>query len=90
MILLELKRYIKKHRSVSGQNIQNHFDISEETLEGLIRPLVEQGHIKEVQASGSGGCSTGTCQTGCSVTSQKEYFWTDKQHKSIHIPLEIH
>jgi len=89
MILLELKRYIRKHQSVSAQNIQNHFDISEEALEGLIRPLIEQGHIKEVQPAAS-GCSTGTCQTNCSTATQKEYFWTDQRHKSIHIPLEIH
>lgn len=89
MILLELKRYIKKHQSVSAQNIQNHFDISEETLEGLIRPLIEQGHIKEMQHS-SNACSSGTCQTSCASNAQKEYFWTDKKHKSIHIPLEIH
>jgi FeoC like transcriptional regulator. len=88
MILLELKRYIRTHQNVTEENILNHFDISPDTLEGLIRPLIDQGHIKESFAQAA--CASGQCQSGCGHNdADKHYFWTDKRHKSLTIPLEI-
>ncbi|VAW44529.1 hypothetical protein MNBD_GAMMA03-607, partial [hydrothermal vent metagenome] len=45
MILLELKHYIKQHQRVTLNDIQLHFDLSEEAAKGLLAPLLQQGHI---------------------------------------------
>ena len=87
MILLDLKKYIKQHEQVTLADIKNHFDLTEEAAYGLIRPLIQQGHVQEIKIA---SCSTGECSTGCTQNSQgPSYQWVDKRLKSLSIPIQI-
>lgn len=87
MILLDLKKYIKQHGQVTLMDITNHFDLTEEAVFGLITPLLNQGHVQEINAS---SCATGKCSTGCSKNSPgPSYQWVDKPLKSLSIPIQI-
>lgn len=84
MILLDIKAYIKQHQNVSAENLQNHFELSADALEGLLAPLIKQGHIQPISA-----CSS-QCGTGCASHSKTYYQWLDKKHPSLNIAVEIH
>ncbi|BBP42611.1 FeoC-like transcriptional regulator [Thiosulfativibrio zosterae] len=87
MILLDLKNYIKQRLEVSSDDIKNRFDISEETLQALIRPLLKQGHIQKMSGA---SCSSG-CGTGCASSSAKTlYRWTSKAHRNLLLSIEVH
>lgn len=84
MILLELKGYIQQHQSVSQSNIQNRFDLTADALQGLLQPLLRQGHI---QTLSSGACSSGQCSTSCQSSAETYYRWSDQVYQPINIPL---
>ncbi|MDG6773792.1 FeoC-like transcriptional regulator [Thiomicrorhabdus sp. ZW0627] len=87
MILLDIKRYIKQHHEVSLEDIQNHFDLTEDTVRGIMTPLINQGHI---QVLDSASCSTGKCSSGCSQANGNErYLWRDKCFTSLSIPVQV-
>ncbi|MFA6700800.1 MAG: FeoC-like transcriptional regulator [Thiomicrospira sp.] len=76
MILLELKRYIRQHRQVAAQQLLHRFDISQDTLEDLIAPLLQQGHVYR-QRSAS-GCDA-NCHSGCRRVQEGEvYYWSER------------
>ena len=85
MILLELKSYIKQHQRVSLDNIKHKFDISEDTVQGLLMPLIRQGHIVEVSTA---SCSSGHCSSGCQQTAT-EYQWLDRKLRPLSQAIEI-
>lgn len=84
MILLEIKSYIRENRQVKASNIKNKFDLSEETLEGLLLPLIEQGFIHKITTDSS--CSSGTCHAGC-ASADAEYLWVGRKVRGIQIPV---
>lgn len=87
MILLRLKHYIKSRQQVSAEDIAIHFDLSEDALEGLLQPLLKQGHIIMLQgASCSSGCGTGCASQSASTT----YQWLDKKRQNLLLPIEVH
>ena len=87
MILLELKQYIKKHQQVTLQDIQNHFDITEDAALGLIEPLIKQGFIQSLDSS---GCESGSCSSGCDQNNHSiSYLWLGKAVKKLTIPIEV-
>lgn len=85
MILLELKRYIRQHHQVSLENILHHFDITEDAAQGLLAPLIQQGHILEISAA---SCSSGKCSSGCNSASNR-YQWIEKKHKPFPFPIRL-
>ena len=88
MILLNLKSYIKKHRSVSLQDIQYHLDIDEQAAIGLLEPLLQQGYIQETNNNIK--CSTGSCSKNChSVSKAASFLWVDKPLKPLAIAVQI-
>lgn len=88
MILLDIKKYIKKHQRVTLRDIQNHFELDEAAAIGLMEPLLQQGFIQEIANSQS--CSTGTCSTNChQVSKGSEFQWVDKPIKPLSIPVQI-
>lgn len=89
MILLEVKNYIREHRQVPASFLLNHFDISHDTLDGLITPLLSQGYIQKLSPLET-SCHTGTCNSGCSSIREETYQWSDKVLKPLPIALEIH
>ncbi|WP_084205680.1 FeoC-like transcriptional regulator [Thiomicrorhabdus chilensis] len=87
MILLQLKQYIRQHHEVSLEDIQNHFDLSEEAVHGLMAPLIRQGHIQMIE---SPQCSSGRCSTGCTSRGGNErYLWRDKCFISLPIGVQV-
>ncbi len=86
MILLDVKKYIKTHEQVTGEQICNRFDLSESSLEGIVAPLIEQGHVTQVKATDS--CGSGKCNSGCSFASSDNYYWTTQKLKAINIPIQ--
>lgn len=89
MILLALKKYIKQHQRVTLQDIQYHFNIDEQAAIGLLEPLLQQGHIQEIEQRLS-NCSTGQCSTHChQVSKGAEFQWIDKPIKPLSIPVQI-
>ncbi|WP_373017502.1 FeoC-like transcriptional regulator [Thiomicrorhabdus sp.] len=87
MLLLDIKRYIKQHHEVSLSDIQNRFDLSEDTVKGIMTPLINQGHIQVLSAD---GCASGSCSSGCSQAKGSErYLWRDKCFISLSIPIQV-
>lgn len=91
MILLDLKKYIKRHKRVTLLDIQNHFSVDEAAAIGLMEPLLQQGFIQEISlASGQSSCSSGQCSTNChQVSKSAEFQWVDKVLKPLSIPVQI-
>lgn len=91
MILLDLKKYIKRHERVSLQDIQRHFDIDEQATIGLMEPLLQQGHIQElIHSTDDASCSSGKCSSTChQVSKGSEFQWVDKPIKPLSIPVQI-
>lgn len=85
MILLQLKRYIRQHQRVTLENIKNRFDISEDTAQGLLLPLMKQGHIVEIPAA---SCSSGLCSSSCHAGSI-EFQWLNKKVKPLPSSIQI-
>ncbi len=88
MILLKLKSYIKQHQRVSLNDIKAHFDISEKAALGLLHPLLQQGHVLEVNATST--CQSKPCKTHCTHSVQaytRHYQWSDSPKKQISIPV---
>lgn len=91
MILLDVKRYIRTHKRVSKDQLQNRFDLSSEAVEGILTPLLEQGFIHKIEPSQSDetGCSKGGCNTGCSTAADVEYFWTERKTTALNISIHV-
>lgn len=91
MILLDLKKYIKQHKRVSLQDIQNHFDIDETAAIGLMEPLLQQGYIQAISpSSNNSSCSSGQCSSTCQQVSKgAEFQWVGKALKPLSIPVQI-
>lgn len=86
-MILAIKAYIKSHAEVSTQDIQNHFDIDENTLEGLLRPLLKQGHIQKI----SGAHCDSSCATGCRSGAAKTLLrWTSQARPNLLLAIEVH
>jgi hypothetical protein len=81
MILLDIKRYIREHQAVRGDQLQARFRLSASALDGLINALVEQGHI---YSTGS-GCHNGAC-ANCQGE-QVIYQWRDQASRPFPIAL---
>lgn len=94
MILLQLKDYIRQHQHVSLKNIAHHFDITEDTAQGLLKPLLQQGHVLAVYMD-SPGCQSGHCTTGgCSSSSPTDdgmphYQWSARKLKPIQVAIQV-
>ncbi|MGC9385644.1 MAG: FeoC-like transcriptional regulator [Hydrogenovibrio sp.] len=87
MILLELKHYIRTHRNVAEHNLLHRFDVSATTLQGLLQPLIDQGHVQVVNDFAT--CSSG-CRTGCTLSNaEPHYLWSDLRQRALQIPVEI-
>ncbi len=88
MILLELKRYIQQHQQVSLQDIQAHFDLSEEAALGLLAPLQQQGHVLTLNTPHA--CTSKTCHTGCAQPENiQSFLWSDSVKKPVTIPIQL-
>lgn len=88
MILRDMKRYIQAHQQVSTDDLKNRFDLDDNALDGLLAPLVEQGHVQRVSSEGS-SCSTGGCNSGCSSANKEMVYWTSKRLKALNIPVQL-
>lgn len=90
MILLDIKKYIKKHQRVTLRDIQHHFDLDEKAAIGLMEPLLQQGYIQEILSNNSQSCSTGSCSSNChQVSKGAEFQWVDKPLKPLSINVQI-
>lgn len=92
MILLAIKDYIRQHQAVSREALLNHFDLDDDALDGLLAPLIQQGHVIETQSqsdSVSEGCSSGTCGDHCQLPDPKRILWCEKPLKPLPIPVQI-
>ncbi|WP_024850910.1 FeoC-like transcriptional regulator [Hydrogenovibrio kuenenii] len=89
MILLDIKRYIRDHQQVSADDLKNRFDLDDSALEGILAPLIQQGHIQSVSSEG-GSCSTGGCNSGCGSAAKQMYYWTSKRLKTVGIPIQTY
>jgi len=96
MILLQLKAYIKQRHQVKKSDLLNHFDLSEDALEGLVERLTLQGNVVELSgeqtdskrgASGGSGCGT-ACGSSC-ASHQTEYLWVHKRTKPLRLPIQV-
>ncbi len=88
MILLELKNYIRQHRQVSAENLKNRFDLSGDALEGLMRPLLQQGFVY-CQHSSAQTCA-GQCLSGClSASAGEHYYWSEQPLKPLSINIVV-
>ncbi|QKI88495.1 FeoC-like transcriptional regulator [Thiomicrorhabdus xiamenensis] len=85
MILLDIKRYIRQRERVSLDDIINRFDLSRDAAEGLLQPLISQGHIQSLSAS----CSTGRCSSACQ-SNQTYYQWLDNKLRQLNFPVQLH
>lgn len=86
-MILALKAYIKSRQEVTGEDLKNRFDIDDDTLEALLRPLLKQGHIQKL----SGISCSGNCGTSCASNSAKTLFrWTTKAHPNLLLSVEVH
>jgi putative ferrous iron transport protein C len=88
MILLEMKRYIRENQQVSTDDLKNRFDLDDNALQGLLTPLIEQGHVQMVSSDG-GSCSTGNCNSGCSSSAKEMVYWTSKRLKPLNIAVQV-
>ena len=59
MILLEVKRYIRERQQVSAEDIKNRFGFDDDALEGILAPLLDQGHVQWIDSNGE-SCSSGS------------------------------
>ncbi len=92
MILLAIKDYIRQHQAVSRQALQNHFDLDAEALDGLLAPLIQQGHVIETQSQAdamTGQCQSGTCGDHCQLPDPKLILWCEKPLKPLPIRIQI-
>lgn len=88
MILLELKNYIRQHRQVSAENLKNCFDLSNDALDGLMRPLLQQGFVY-CQSPSDQTC-VGECATGClTANAGAYYYWSEQPLKPIAINIVV-
>lgn len=85
MILLNLKNYIRQHHKVSLENIKNHFGLTDDAAQGLLFPLIKQGHIVEIPA---GSCNSGLCSSNCQ-SNQSEYQWIERKLRPLPISIKI-
>ncbi|CAN8139320.1 putative ferrous iron transport protein C [uncultured Thiomicrorhabdus sp.] len=90
MILLELKRYIRQRERVSFNDICNRFDLSDDAAQGLLEPLVQQGHIQTIENFAEKGisCHSGGCGGSCS-NQQSYYQWLDRKVKQLNFPVQL-
>lgn len=87
MILLQVKHYIRQHHEVSVRDIENHFDLSSETVDAMLQRLEQQGYIQRLTNQ---ACSTGQCHDSCnSDQSIERVLWRDKCFISLSIPVEV-
>ena len=84
MILLDIKRYIRQHHQVSDQQLMAKFHLSPSALQGLMQPLIQQGHIQVQQA----GCQTGSCSS-CSAADQQLFTWLERRYRPLSIPTQV-
>lgn len=92
MILLDVKNYIQQHEAVNREALQNHFDLDSHALDGLLMPLVAQGHVIETatQASTEGKlCASGHCGDHCQLPDPKRILWCEKPLKPLPIAIQI-
>lgn len=89
MILLDIKHYIREHQKVPAAFLRHRFNLSQDALEGLLAPLIQQGHI-QMLSSAESDCTSGQCSSHCQSSSENTYLWTDKALKPLPIALEIH
>jgi len=88
MILLELKRYIKHHQTVTLDDIQAYFDLTEDAALGLLDPLLKQGHV--LRLASSNACSSQTCHSNCTqLNDTLRYQWSNSIKKPVTIPIQI-
>ena len=81
MILLDLKRYVREQGQVSDQQLMNRFQLTASALEGLLAPLIQQGHIY----ASPGRCQMGGCQS-CQHTGHV-YQWRDRRYRPFSLPV---
>lgn len=84
MILLDIKHYIREHHQVSDQQLMARFHLSACALQGLMQPLIQQGHIQVQQA----GCQTGSCSS-CSASDQQVFTWLARPYRTLSIPTQV-
>jgi len=92
LILLAIKDYIRQHQAVSRQALINHFDLQPDALDGLLAPLIAQGHVIETQSqphSAGVTCHTGQCATNCKLPAPKLILWCEKPLRPLPIPIQI-
>ncbi|MBN2646404.1 MAG: transcriptional regulator [Thiotrichales bacterium] len=82
MILLDVKRYIRTQGRASLSDLCHRFDLSEDTAQWLIAPLIRQGHIQPI----SGQCQTGGCKQ---CASQLQYQWLERRQYGRPFPIAI-
>lgn len=87
MILLDVKRYIREHQQVSAEDLKNRFDVDDQALDGLLDPLIHQGHVQVIDSDGE-TCSSGACSS-CSASAKLMVYWTDKRLKRVNIPIQV-
>ena len=58
-MLKEIKILFREHESMNTEEIANHFNISENALEGMLQILVQKNFIEKVVFE------CGTCSNGC-------------------------
>jgi hypothetical protein len=85
MILLDVKRYIQTHQRVSLSDLQNRFDLSKEAAEGLLDPLIRQGHVLPIQGH---TCTRGRCSSCSTGQTSEHYIWREKCYPHS-IPIKV-
>ncbi|BBP46775.1 hypothetical protein THMIRHAS_21480 [Thiosulfatimonas sediminis] len=88
MILLELKRYIRQRERVSLQDICRRFDLSTDAAEGLLAPLIQQGHIQILQNFSATSCHSGGCGAACQGQ-QGYYQWLEHKIRPLSVPIQV-
>lgn len=94
MILLALKDYIKQHQVVTRQALLNHFDLQSDALDGLLKPLITQGHVIETQSQSAlsakpQACASGSCGSACQLPPPTQILWCEKPLKPLPIRVQI-
>lgn len=90
MILTELRNYLKQHGEGSLEQLAIHFDVSPESLSGMLEFLEKKSVVQKIAA---GGCS-GTCH--CDQKSSKIYYRWVNTNDTIRISstpfprIEVH
>lgn len=86
-MILSVKAYIKTRQEVSSDDIKNHFDIDDDTLDAILRPLLKQGHVQKLSGT---QCDSG-CGTGCASNTAKTLLrWSNKTHPNLLLAVEVH